>query len=210
MSSIHCCYKPTDPVKPEVLSKMLEASNYWEPDASSQTSNKNLTCHLAKAHLFNTSYSKNDFVFTDHESGSMITANARIDNREDLIKQLNLRNDLISDGELILHAYLKWGKACPKYLLGDFVFIIWDNTEQKVFCARDHFGVKLLMYSQTEKGVMLTNEPNAFFTSQWLKKELKESWLVSKIWGLAFNNNETAYEGLEVIPAAHYAEIKEG
>nr|WP_319573294.1 asparagine synthase-related protein [uncultured Draconibacterium sp.] len=189
---------------------MLKASDYWKPDASSQAISPKKNCHLGKANLFNTVYSKKDFVFTDSVTGSIISANARIDNREDLIKQLNIDNEGISDGELILRAYQKWGKASPKYLLGDFAFIIWDETNQKVFCARDHFGVKLLMYSKTDKGVMITNEPNAFFTSQWLKKELKESWLVAKIWGLASSNNEAAYKGLKMVPAAHYIEIKEG
>ncbi|MEA1877572.1 MAG: asparagine synthase-related protein [Bacteroidota bacterium] len=186
---------------------MLQASDYWKPDDTSWAVNEQETCQLGKANLFNTSLSKKDRVYTDKQTGSIISANARIDNKEILLEQLNINSDAISDGELIFHAYHRWGKACAKYLLGDFVFIIWDNTKQKVFCARDHFGIKVLLYSHTEKGVMVSNEPNSFFTSGWLQKSVKEPWLIDKLWGLGSSPVATAYENLEVVPPGHYLEI---
>ena len=207
MSTIHCCFQPKVPFNEDIMSDMLKASGYWKPDATSWASNESNTCRLAKANLFNTALSKADNVYTDSQTGSMITANARIDNREQLLRQLNLNKETITDGELILHAYRQWGKACPKYLLGDFAFIIWDEMNQKLFCARDHFGVKLLLYSRTNKGVMLSNEPNAFFTSGWLQKQLKESWLVKRLWNLGSEPVATAYEGLELVPAGHVMEV---
>jgi len=210
MSTIHCCFQPNVPHCADILSKMVEASDYWKPDATSRASSKNNTCHLAKAALFNTALSKKDNVYTDSQTGAIISANARLDNRAQLMRQLNLGKHTVTDGELILNAYQRWGRMCPKYLLGDFVFIIWDEVNQKVFCARDHFGVKLLLYSRTDKGVMLSNEPNAFFTSGWLHKQLKESWLVNQLWGLGPTPVSTAYDGLEVVPAGHFIEIDAG
>ncbi len=207
MSTIHCCFQPIAPLSPEITDKMLEASDYWHPDTNSRASNEDNTCHLAKASLFNTALSKKDNVYTDNTSRAIISANARIDNRIDLLQKLGIKNDTITDSELILHAYLHWGKECPKYLLGDFAFIIWDEINKKVFCARDHFGIKLLLYSRTEKGVMLSNEPNAFFTSGWLKKEVKESWFVDKIWNLGNSPIASAYNGLELVPAGHFTEF---
>lgn len=55
--------------------------------------------------------------------GLLITADARIDNRKDLIAVLDLNGHsmkTISDSELILAAYKKWGEKCPDNLLGDF------------------------------------------------------------------------------------------
>jgi asparagine synthase (glutamine-hydrolysing) len=189
---------------------MVEASDYWQPDATSRASNKNNTCHLAKATLFNTALSKKDNVYTDSQTGAIISANARLDNRTQLMQQLNLNKHTVKDGELILNAYQRWGRMSPKYLLGDFAFIIWDEVNQKVFCARDHFGVKLLLYSCTDKGIMISNEPNAFFTSGWLQKQLKESWLVNRLWGLGPTPASTAYDGLDVVPAGHFMEIVAG
>jgi asparagine synthase (glutamine-hydrolysing) len=205
MSTIHCCFQPNTPHSADILLKMLDASDYWQPDATSQASNKENTCHLAKATLFNTALSRQDHVYTD-QTGAIISANARIDNRMQLLQQLDLKSS-ITDGELILQTYQRWGNMCPAYLLGDFAFIIWDEVNQKVFCARDHFGVKLLLYSRTDKGFMLSNEPNAFFTSGWLKTQLKEPWLVKQLWRLGPTPVSTAYNGLEVVPAGHFMEI---
>ena len=50
------------------------------------------------------------------------------------------------DVELILHAYLAWGEGCVEHLLGDFVFAVWDVRTRRLFCARDHMGVKPLYW----------------------------------------------------------------
>ena len=80
-----------------------------------------------------------------HRRGDLVlTADARIDNRADLIRALRPpRPDdrPITDAELILAAYEQWGAECPKHLLGAFAFAIWDAREQRLFCTRDHFGV---------------------------------------------------------------------
>ena len=80
-----------------------------------------------------------------------ITADARIDNRDELIDLLlpdygSIDRLRLGDSRLILIAYLKWGKDCVERFLGDFVFALWDNRHKELICARDHFGVKPFYY----------------------------------------------------------------
>src|SRR3954466_8960392 len=79
---------------------------------------------------------------------SWITADARIDNREELIATLGIgrTDEAITDSSLIMAAYDKWGEACPDKLIGDFAFVIWDSKRQAIFSARDPMGVKCLYY----------------------------------------------------------------
>lgn len=58
-------------------------------------------------------------------SGCLISADVRLDNREELIAALGIdpSGRVIGDGELIIAAYLKWGIDCPTHLLGDFAFV---------------------------------------------------------------------------------------
>ena len=81
-----------------------------------------------------------------------ITADVRIDAREDLIRELEAAGRRpakdATDPELILHAYHAWNEQCLDHFLGDFSFAIWDARTQRLFCARDHFGIKLFYYSQ--------------------------------------------------------------
>lgn len=207
MSTIHACYQPNAAVHPDLMTQMLSASSYWQPDETSQQSNPQQNCYLAKASLFNTTLSFNDNVYQDPISGNIICANTRLDNREELAEQLQLSKESLqelTDSQLILQSYQHWGEDCARYLLGDFVFVIWDESEQQIYAVRDHFGTKLLTYSLTEQGLMISNEPNAFFTSNWLKQEIKEDWLVDYIWSLGPSKVTTAYHNLKNFPAAHY------
>jgi asparagine synthase (glutamine-hydrolysing) len=80
-----------------------------------------------------------------------ITADARVDDRENLVNKLQGKGREARldrpDVELILHAYHAWGERCVEHLLGDFAFAIWDGRERRLFCARDHFGVKPFFYA---------------------------------------------------------------
>ena len=62
-----------------------------------------------------------------------------------------------SDAQLILHAYHAWADECVEHLLGDFAFAIWDARARRLFCARDHFGVKPFYYAQIRDGFIFSN-----------------------------------------------------
>jgi asparagine synthase (glutamine-hydrolysing) len=86
--------------------------------------------------------------FIHPDSGCVITADVRLDNRVELLKLLDRQTGAESEGdaELILRAYLAWGEQCLDRLLGDFAFAIWDPRERQLFCARDHFGMRPFYY----------------------------------------------------------------
>lgn len=94
-----------------------------------------------------------------------ITADARIDARDELVRELRGRGraglEECSDAALILHAYLTWGEDCVRHLLGDFAFAIWDARARRLFCAIDHFGVKALFYSAFKGGLVFGNTLDA-------------------------------------------------
>jgi len=79
----------------------------------------------------------------------VLIMDARIDNRNELMMVLDLPDlplEEIGDSEFILAAYDKWGEECSKYLLGDFVFAIWDKKEKKLLIVRDRFGIRPLYF----------------------------------------------------------------
>src|SRR5260370_10130471 len=90
-----------------------------------------------------------------------ITADARIDDRENLVEQLKSKGHEVTstapDAELILHAYHAFGEQCVDHLLGDFAFAISAGHLRRVFCARDHFGIKLFYYFQSGKTFVFSN-----------------------------------------------------
>ena len=81
-----------------------------------------------------------------------ITCSARIDDRESLVNKLGMKKQLnlakTPDSDLILHSYKKWGEDYLDHLLGDFAFVIWDSRVEKLFCARDRFGMRQLYFAK--------------------------------------------------------------
>ena len=123
------------------------------------------TIGLGHRMLWTTPGSLNEKLPLSNASGDLIiTADARIDNRDELIEALDLNGRLrqtITDSELILAAFERWGEGCPERLLGDFSFAIWDRQKNRLFCARDHMGVKPFYYYLSNKVIVFASEIKA-------------------------------------------------
>lgn len=137
-----------------------------------------------------------------------ITADARIDNREELLSKLGLAryaaDKTISDSEIILLCYEKWGEDCLRELIGDFVFAIWDGREQKLFCARDPLGVKHFYYFyQPDKLFALGSEIKALLSLKSVPCELDEEQLSDYLIVNTEDRESTFYKGIKRVPATH-------
>ena len=102
--------------------------------------------------LWTTPESRREMLPRSSDDGALaITADVRIDNRDELLSLLRLDGrppSTVPDSELILCAYRRWGEACVDRLLGAFAFAVWDGGRQRLFCARDHLGTRpFYMYS---------------------------------------------------------------
>jgi asparagine synthase (glutamine-hydrolysing) len=78
-----------------------------------------------------------------------LTFNGEIYNYQELRRTLIASGHVFrtdSDSEVIVHAYEQWGEGCVQHLRGMFAFGIADFRQQKLFLARDHFGIKPLYY----------------------------------------------------------------
>lgn len=86
---------------------------------------------------------------SDESQRYWITYNGEIYNYKQI--RSTLENDGIrfrssSDTEVLLKAYMYWGKECLKRLNGMFAFAIFDSESGELFVARDHIGIKPFYY----------------------------------------------------------------
>ncbi len=139
-----------------------------------------------------------------------ITADAIIDNREDLFDRLEIDRELrrkLSDSQLILKAYSQWGEETPRYLAGDFAFMIWDAREQKLFGARDFSGGRTLYYHHGNERFSFSTliEPLALLPD--VGKRLNEQWLAQflAITGMVdvVDTAISPYQSIHQLPPAH-------
>ncbi len=90
-----------------------------------------------------------------------ITYNGEIYNYRELRAELAARGFAFatqSDTEVILAAYAAWGTDCLVRLNGIFAFGIWDVQAKVLLLARDHLGVKPLLYHHDQAGLRFASE----------------------------------------------------
>ena len=80
-------------------------------------------------------------------SGNVLSYNGEIYNFLELREEFGSETFRTkSDSEVILRAYEKWGEDCVRHFRGMFAFALWDAKIQKLFIARDRFGIKPFYY----------------------------------------------------------------
>ena len=137
-----------------------------------------------------------------------VVADARLDAREELIDELKRASqDLRSnapDCELILHAYAAWGTACIDRLRGDYSFALWDAGHQRLFCARDHFGIKPFYYANVEGIFLCSNTLNCIRLHPSVSDNLNDASIGDfLLFGLNYDNATTSFRDIQRLPPAH-------
>jgi asparagine synthase (glutamine-hydrolysing) len=146
----YCCILHFDGKVPqqEHLNKIAFSSPHWIPD------NKEIFIHrtvgFACTQRFITpECSKARMPYRHRESECIIAADVYLTNRAELCAKLGAVTG-ISDCELLLESYLKWGDSCVCHLQGTFSFVIWDPKVQRLFLASDPMGARTFYYSYKE------------------------------------------------------------
>jgi len=146
------------------------------------------------------------FPLTAPDGRLTLTADARIDNRDELIPQLahdGRPRAEITDSDLILLAYQKWGEKCPDRLIGDFAFAIWDSSERKVFCARDAMGVRPFFYSHSGNTFVFGSSVEALLAAPGVPRDLNEMRVAHYFDGCLDDQTATFYRGILRLPGGH-------
>ncbi|KAB7671712.1 asparagine synthase-related protein [Bacillus sp. B1-b2] len=147
----------------------------------------------------------------------VITADAIIDNRSELMNRLKINHHNqknITDSQLILLAYAKWEEETPKHLIGDFVFVIWDIRKQRLFAARDFSGSRTLYYHYQDNRLAFATTIDSVLSLPNINKDLNKEWLaeylaISGVVDVA-DVSSTPYKAIAQLPPAHYLIVEKG
>lgn len=80
------------------------------------------------------------------------------------LKELGCTFRTESDTEVLLRSYTLWGEACVNRFNGMWAFAIYDQTENKLFCSRDRFGVKPFNYANINGQLIFSSEIKAILS----------------------------------------------
>lgn len=199
------------PVDVQNLNRMKQAMAYWGPDGSGMWSEG----AVGLGHLLqhNTPESLYESLPRRDGSGTLIlTAGARLDNRDELFRALNVHANeqaRMADSALILNAYQKWGTDCPTHLLGDWAFALWDARQRRLFMARDHYGVTGLYYYRDRRRFLFASSLKGLLALPSLPCPLNPAILAQR--GAGFQNDAaTPYQGISLLTPAQAMTVTVG
>ena len=141
----------------------------------------------------------------EHDAGVVVAADARLDNRPELLEALSVTEppERVPDSRLLLVAYQEWGEACVDHVLGAFAVVVWDADAGTVFCARDHFGVKPLYYHLDDDVFAVASAPKALLAIPGVSTDVSDV-AVGDFLLHRFEPQTTSYfESLRRLPPAH-------
>lgn len=140
-------------------------------------------------------------------TGHVLVADARIDNRDDLARMLDIpagEARLLPDSAFILAAYKKWGERCAERLLGDFAFALWDPRRRRLLLARDQLGNRVIFYHQTARSIAFATFPTGLFALPQIPRRLSLNVLASHLGHVRSPEAGTSYfEGIQRLPQAY-------
>lgn len=196
--------RDSKPVSAKIIQKMLDAMSYWKPDESGNWCMGPVA--LGHAMLWNTPESRLEHLPAKQDH-LVITMDARLDNREELAGLLEMTDHPIqqtTDSEFILAAYRRWGKKCPKYLLGDFAFAIWDEKKQQLFCARDHMGIKPFYFYLSDRLFVFANDLKGLIVHPDISEDINDEAVANYlVHSLLISTTITFFKEIQKVPPAH-------
>jgi asparagine synthase (glutamine-hydrolysing) len=129
-----------------------------------------------------------------------------VDNRDDLSRALRgagmtLREP--TDAELVLRAYQHWGEDCPREIIGDFAFVIWNARKKEAFCARDPIGVKPFYYHLDDHVLLCSSDIRPLLEHERVTRTPNEGMIGEYLSILMRNREETLLKDVMRLHPAH-------
>ena len=140
-------------------------------------------------------------------TGTVLVADARIDNRADLLRALDPgpnKDGVVTDADLISAAYDRWGQDCPEHLIGDFAFALWDERVRRLFCARDAVGTRPFFYApRAGNRFVFGSEIKALFAHPSVRRAVQEESIAEYLAGIVSDDEATFYQDVYRLPPGH-------
>ena len=142
----------------------------------------------------------------DPAAGLVLTADARIDNREELANALGMGSEQArrsTDAEYILAAYRKWGVDCPLHIEGDFVFAIWDERRRMLFLARDRIGTRGVFYFAGNRTFLAASEMSQILALGEVQPDINEDKVAEYLTSVWDDHTRSFLKDINYLPPAH-------
>jgi len=112
-----------------------------------------------------------------------------------------------SDTEVIINAYAHWGDSCVKHLRGMFAFAIVDLNRKRLFIARDHLGIKPLVYYHDDSVFAFASEIQALSQIPGVNLDKDLQAIDQYLWLQYIPAPRTIYKHMHKLAPGHYMSV---
>jgi asparagine synthase (glutamine-hydrolysing) len=191
-------------IRRQELERVANALHQYGPDKYGVIAQDNVG--LVHALMRMTPEDRYDHQPSRGAGGTMITADLRIDNRDELLSRISINRQLVaewSDARLLLFAWEKIGDRIFPMLRGPFAVAIWDGSKRSLTLARDHLGLNVLMWHRDKRSFAFATMPNGLFAFDNIQRELCEEKIADFLVLNHADHTGTIYRNIFRIPPAH-------
>lgn len=147
---------------------------------------------------------------TKHMAGGTYTIvyNGELYNTEEIRQDLKKKGHTFttySDTEVVLSAYIEYGKHCGRLFNGIYAFAVWDSRLKRVFLCRDRFGIKPLFYGRKGECCIFGSEIKAILAHpDW--EAVIDRYGLCEVFGLgpARSTGNGVFKGIHEVPPGFY------
>ncbi len=170
----------TDPADLDArdLSRLGAALAHRGPDGEGIWTRADRTCGLVHRRLAILDVSRlGDQPMHSDDGRFTIVYNGEIFNFVELRDELTAKGSRFrseSDTEVVLEAWRYWGRGMLPRFNGMWAMALLDNHSGELFIARDRFGIKPLLYTQSDGRFAFASEMRALVALPWLERRLDQ------------------------------------
>ena len=112
-----------------------------------------------------------------------------------------------SDTEVLLAAFIHWGRGMLDRLIGMFAFAIYDQQAGTLFAVRDRFGVKPFYYAHDGQSFLFASEIKALHAAGLNKEPDQRMWASYLAYGQYQWEDRTFWRDVLQLQAGHVLEV---
>lgn len=195
--------------KEKFIHLMNEKIKHRGPNAEGVYVDEYVALGQRRLSIIDLSDSGNQPIYNEDKS-VLIVYNGEVYNYQVLREELEKKGHEFStntDTEVLVHGYEEWGYEMLDRLRGMFAFCIYDKKKEKLFLARDHFGVKPLYYYQNEDVLLFGSEIKSFLAHPQFQKELNKEMLGAYLTFSFTPGEKTFFKDVYKLAPGHYMTI---
>ena len=205
MCGIAAIYDPNGQVQADSLTRATARLHHRGPDAQRQWIAPHGRVGLGHARLSIIDLVTGDQPIANEDGQRHIIVNGELYDFDRIRRELELGGHRFrtgSDSEIALHLYEDLGPGCLQRLRGEYALVLWDETRQELFAARDRFGIKPLFFAWHRGALYLASEVKALFAAGVPARWSREGLFDAAVMGMPPTG--TLFDGVSQVPPGHY------